>query len=399
MRTRWLTTGAGLAIATAAFMLSTGAAPLSAITTTSAGRPHWIHIPRLTLNNGTQGLRAVPQNSVVTEVVLANGKIVAMTKDSTAQLWWWAPNESRWQPLAMPTSVATMLAHSASIQSAGQMLVVHNATTMMVWHGPGWTTIHLPAPKNYTGPASSNFGWTMLPNGTILETNNNLESRFQVWVDVHGRLKRLWTNGIHPKLITLRLHGKAVAPILHIHGIQPGPGGELLAEVSGLVYGSQHEFGAWPMRWTRAHGWQLFADTPTTQQLTHNFGGAYGYGKLSMAVPYHGSDVLATAVVDGTWRVYVGNWKHWRIYSLTPPFAHGTQQIVQLVSEGPDATVLYASADNAQNQQEIWRRQRSNWNSIALPTTLNRPYNVASYPGGGLLVAPTNEFEWLYLPT
>jgi hypothetical protein len=238
----------------------------------------------------------------------------------------------------------------------------------------------------------------MLPNGTILEVNNNLESQYQIWVDVRGHLKRLWSNGIHPKLITLTLDGKSVAPILHLHGIIPGPGGELLTEVSGLVYGSEHEFGTWPMRWTRSHGWQLFADTPVTQQLTHNFGGSHGYGKLSTLVPYDRNQILATAIIDGAWRVYVGNWKHWRIFSLRPPFADGTLQVVQMVTEGPNAAELYASADNARGQQKIWIRTRSNWTEIPLPTALVRPYGVAGYPHGGILVEPANQFEWLYLP-
>lgn len=398
MSTRWTTTASAVGIALGTLMLSAGATRHSAPATTSVGRPHWIHIPRLTKAHGTPGVSTNPQSSAVTEVVLANGKIVALTKDPTPQLQWWAPPNSAWHPLPMPPSAATLLANGASIEAAGHLLVVHNLTTMMVWHGTGWTTIHLPAPKNYTGPTSSNYGWTMIPNGTILEMNNNLEFVFQVWADVRGHLKRLWSNGIHPKLVTLTLDGKTVAPVLQLHGIQPGPGGELLTEVSGLVYGSQHEFGTWPMRWTRAHGWQLFADTPVTQQLTHNFGGAYGYGRLSMPVPYHGSEMLATAIVDGAWRVYVGNWKHWRIYSLTPPFAHGTLQIVQLVSEGPDETVLYASADNAQNQQKIWRRERLAWKVVSLPRPVHSPYTVSGYPGEGILVEPANQFEWLYVP-
>ncbi len=398
MSTRWITAGAVVGIALGTLMLSTGAARVIALATPRVDSPHWIHIPRLTTTNVTTGLSAVPQSSAVTEIVLTNGKIVALTKDPTPQLQWWAPQNSAWRPLTMPTSVATMLARGAVMESAGNLLVVHSASTMRVWYGQGWTTIHLPAPKNFTGSTSSNYGWTMLPNGTILEMNNNLESQFQVWADVHGHLKRLWSNGIHAKLVTLTLDGKVVAPILHIHGIQPGPGGELLAEVSGLVDGSQHQFGTWPMRWTRAHGWQLFADTRVTQQLTHNFGDRYGYGQLSMAVPYQDNQILATAMVDRAWRVYVGNWKHWRIFSQSPPFAHGTLQVVQLVSEGPQATVLYASADNAHNQQKIWFRKRSQWTLVSLPTAFNRPYNVAGYPGGDILVEPSNQFKWLFLP-
>jgi len=398
MSTRWITVGAAVGIALSTLMLSTGAQRLSIPAKTNASSPHWIHIPPLTTASTNAGLSAMGQMSSVTETVLANGKIVALTRDPAPKLQWWIPKKSSWQTLAMPSAVAALLAKGAVVESAGDLLAVHNLSTMMVWYGKGWTTIHLPSPKNDTGPTSASYGWTMIPNGTILEMNNNLESQFQVWVDVHGHLKRLWSNGLHPTLVTLTLNGKTVAPILHLHGIVPGPGGELLTEVGGLVYGSQHQFGTWPMRWTLTHGWQLFADTPVTQQLTHNFGGSYGYGKLSMPVPYHGNEILATAIVDGAWRVYLGNWKHWRIFSLHPPFADGTLQIVQLVSEGPNATVLYASADNAQNRQEIWLRKRSHWRVVPLPIAFNRPYNVSGYPGGGILVEPSNQFEWLYLP-